>query len=120
MSWYCVTFLSGNKGDAESTVHVPDAPKMGKPLLSKYSCTVVCSSSEDISDICVFLCVVGERARGERKQVGVSDLTLMLMSLRLFTNKAQKYAGLENVPDRERSKGTIKAEGGLITTCSHL
>lgn len=120
MSWYCVTLLSGHKADAESTGHVSDAPKMGKLLVSKYSCTAVCSSSEDISDICVFLCVVGERARGERQQVGVSDLTLMLMSLRLFTKKAQKYAGLENVPDRERSKGTIKAEGGLITTCSHL
>jgi len=44
----------------------------------------------------------------------------MLMFLRLFTNKAQKYVGLENVPDRERSKGTIKTEGGLIATYSHL
>lgn len=99
---------------------MPDMPKMGKPLVSKYSCTGVCSSSKDVSDIYVFLRVVGERAGGERQQVGVRDLTLMLMFLRLFTNKAQKYAGLENVPDRERSKGTIKAEGGLITTYSHL
>ena len=52
--------------------------------------------------------------------MGVRDLTLMLMFLKLFTNKAQKYAGLENVPDRETSKETIKVEGGLITTYSHL
>lgn len=37
---------------------------------------------------------------GERKQVGVRDLTLALMFFRLFINKAQKYAGLKNVPGR--------------------
>lgn len=78
------------------------------------------SSSEDVSFMDVFLCLVGERAGGERKQVGVRDLTLMLIFLRLCTNQAQKYAERENVPDRETSKGTIKAEGGLITTYSHL
>lgn len=52
--------------------------------------------------------------------MGVRDFTLMLMFLKLFRNKAQKYAGLENVPDREKSKGTIKAEGDLITTDSRL
>lgn len=36
----------------------------------------------------------------ERKQVGIRDLTLVLMFFRVSTNKAQKYAGLENVPER--------------------
>lgn len=37
---------------------------------------------------------------GERKQVGIRDLTLVLMFFRLFTNKVQKYAGLKNITRR--------------------
>lgn len=44
--------------------------------------------------------MMGERIVGERKQVGVRDLTLVLMFFTLFTNKAQKYAGLKNIPGR--------------------
>jgi len=51
--------------------HMPDAPWMGKPLVSKYSCTGVCSSSKNVSIIYVFLCIVGDRAGGEKKQVGI-------------------------------------------------
>lgn len=49
----------------------------------------------------VFLWVMGERIVGERKQEAVRDLTLVLMFLRLFTNKAQKYAGLKKGPGRD-------------------
>lgn len=58
----------------------------------------------------MFVCTAGERAERER----------VLMFLRLFRNTVQEYSGLGNVPGRERSKGTIKAEFGLITTYSLL
>lgn len=48
--------------------------------------------------------------------MGGRDLMGVLIPLGIFRNVVQKYARMENVPGKERSKGTIKAGGGLITT----
>lgn len=72
------------------------------------------SSFKDISGVYVLVYI--ERARGERKHMGGRVLLGVLMPLGQFRNAVQKYAGMENVPGKERSKGTIKAGGGLITT----
>lgn len=74
------------------------------------------SSFKDISSVYVLVYIVRERARGEKKHMGVRDLMGVLMPLGLFRNVVQEYAGMGNVPGKERSIGTIKAGGGLITT----
>lgn len=70
---------------------------------------------KDISGVYVLVYIVRERARGERKHMGFRDLMGVLMPLGRFRNVVQKYAGMGNVPGKERFIGTIKAGGGLIT-----
>lgn len=64
-----MTFLSGNKGDAESMGNVPDAPKTGELLVSKYSSAGVCPSSEDVS---VYMCFCESWEKGSRWELEIS------------------------------------------------